>query len=32
LANRITFHYEKRQGQRIIVLRKHCGHDILRSP
>ncbi len=32
MANRVTFHYEKRQGQRIIVLRKHCNHDILRSP
>ena len=31
-ANRITFHYEKREGQRHIVLRKHCNHDILRSP
>ena len=31
-ANRITFHYEKREGQRHIVLRKHCSHDILRSP
>ena len=31
-ANRITFHYERRQGQRHIVLRKHCSHDILRSP
>lgn len=31
-ANRITFHYEKREGQRYIVLRKHCNHDILKSP
>lgn len=31
-ANRITFHYERRAGQRFIVLRKHCNHDILRSP
>jgi hypothetical protein len=31
-ANRITFHYERREGQRYIVLRKHCNHDILRSP
>lgn len=31
-ANRITFHYEVREGQRHIVLRKHCNHDILRSP
>jgi len=31
-ANRITFHYERRQGQRHIVLRKHCDHDILRKP
>jgi len=32
IANRITFHYARRQGQRIIVLRKHCSHDILRAP
>jgi len=31
-ANRITFHYERHEGQRRIVLRKHCNHDILRSP
>ena len=31
-ANRITFHYERREGQRWIILRKHCKHDILRSP
>ncbi len=32
-ANRITFHYERRQGQRYIILRKHCNHDILeRNP
>jgi len=31
-ANRITFHYERREGRRHIVLRRHCNHDILRKP
>jgi hypothetical protein len=30
-GNRLTFHYEEgKDGERIIALRNHCNHDMLR--
>ena len=30
-GNRVTFHYERAEGGRHIVLRRHCNHDILKQ-
>jgi hypothetical protein len=30
-GNRVTFHYERAEGERSIVLRRHCNHDIIRQ-